>query len=246
MINLKSLGFNGPKGVTANFIIRDGTADECTCQATYRSDEYGFVRYQPGPGEWMIDAGGYIGTTAVLYAQLYPQTKVIVIEPLPENCELIKKNIENNGLKDRIILIEKALFNTTGEKVDIHYRDDSPVGIAHKFVGSQSVKYTESVGCKFYGAETITLEKIINDFKIEAVRLLKMDLECSEYKALENQPEYILKKIQTIKGEYHNPDKSLIKNPRTRLYKLVEKYFIDKSNEPETQFIGSFLFERRS
>jgi FkbM family methyltransferase len=246
MINLKSLDFFGPKETHAVFVFREGNADECTIQATYREDEYKFANYPPAPGQWMIDAGGYIGSTAILYAQLYPQAKVIVIEPLPENCELIKKNIENNGLQDRIILIEKALFNSNGEKIQIYYRDNSPIGVAHKFVGSSSTKYTESVGSKFWEAETITLEKIFNDYKIEFVRLLKMDLECSEYKALENVPENILKKIHTIKGEYHNPDKALIKYPRTALYNLVKNVFDDRSSEPETNFIGAFEFERKN
>jgi FkbM family methyltransferase len=194
----------------------------------------------------MIDAGGYIGTTAILYAQLYPQTKVICIEPLPENCNLIKKNIENNGLKDRIILIEKALFNTNGEKVDIYYRDDSPVGIAHKFVGSSSLVYTESVSARFFSAETISLAKIFSDYNIPAVRILKMDLECSEYKALEGVPGDVLKKIQTIKGEYHNPDKTKSQTPRTDLFNLVREYFDDRSKDPETPFIGAFEFERKT
>ena len=93
MYELKIVDFYGPKGVIAKFFVRADTADECTCQATYRSDEYKFVNYPPAPGQWYIDAGGYIGTTAILYAQLYPQAKIIVIEPMPENLEMIRKNI---------------------------------------------------------------------------------------------------------------------------------------------------------
>ena len=246
MFELKSLDFFGPKETHAIFVFRAGNADECTCQATYRSDEYQLVNYPPAPGEWYIDGGGYIGTTAILYAQLYLQAKVVVLEPLPENIELIKRNVKVNKLEDRIFVEEKALFNKDRKEVKIYYRDNSPVGIAHHFVGSSSKKYTQSVGAKFFKAETITLKTIVEKYKMEKVRLLKLDIECSEYKALENVPENILKKIQTIKGEYHNPDQTQMKNPRTTLYKLVQTQFDDRSKEPETQFVGAFEFERKS
>ena len=148
-------------------------------------------------------------------------------------------------MQDSIIVIPKALLHTNGEKIEIYYRDDSPVGVAHKFIGSSSTKYTESVSAKFCEAETISLQKIIEEYNIQSVRLLKIDVECSEYKILENVPQEVLKKIQTIKGEYHNPDKSKIVNPRTCLYNLVRNYYEDLSEGPENQFIGSFEFERK-
>ena len=246
MYDLKDESYQGPNGVSANFVFRKNTADECTCQATYRDDEYRFVNFPPKPGDWMIDGGGYIGTTAILYAQLYPQCKVITIEPLPENVALIRKNIDRNGLKDRVFLEDKGLFNMDGQKVEIYYRDDSPVGIAHKFIGASSRVYTESVDAKFFAADTISLAKIFEKYGILSVRILKMDMECSEYKALENVPENILRKIQTMVGEYHNPDKETIKNPRTKLYNLVKNVFDDVSQQEERQFIGAFLFERRT
>lgn len=246
MFEIVERDFTGPSGVRANFLVRADTADECTCQATYRDDEYHFASLSPAPGDFMIDAGGYIGTTAILYAQLYPAARIVCIEPLPDNVALIRKNIDRNGLTDRIFLEAKALCDVNGEKVEIFYRDDSPVGIAHKFVGSSSQVYTESVSAKFFPAETITLDKIVEKYLIGKVRLMKMDMECSEYKALEKVSIHTLEKIQTIVGEYHNPDKATITNPRTTLYNLVKNMFDDKSVGEETQFIGSFLFERKT
>lgn len=246
MQNLISKDFKGPNGLSAVFCFRPDTADENTINATFRDDEYQFRKYQPAAGESMIDAGGYIGTTAILYALLYPETRVITIEPLPENLEILRKNIEVNNLSDRITVVEKALFLHSDYVVGIYYRDDSPVGVAHKFVGTTAKKYTESVGSRFYNAITITLARIFEENQIGNVRLLKMDIEASEYQALFGVPDDVLNRIQTITGEYHNPDQTQIKDPRTTLFRLVERMFIDKSVGPETQFIGSFLFERKN
>jgi len=244
MQNLISKDFEGPKGTRAVFCFRPGNADECTIQATYRDDEYGFRNLPPGSGDCMIDAGGYIGSTAILYAQLYPDTKVVCIEPLPENAEIIRKNIEVNGLTDRIMFLERALTDTNEEEVEIYYRDESPVGVAHKFVGTSAKKYTESVGAQFVRVKTINLESILVKLLMKPVRVLKMDIEASEYKAFSKVPDHILDLIQTIVGEYHNPDQEMMKDPRTTLYNLVKKMFDDRSIGPENQFIGSFYFEK--
>jgi FkbM family methyltransferase len=245
MFDLKEKGYNGPKGVSASFVFRTDTADENTIQATYTEDEYGFQNLPPSPSEGMIDAGGYVGSTAILYAQLYPQTKVICIEPLPENAELIRKNIERNGLKDRITLIEGALWGTSEGKTKIFYRDSSTVGKVHKFVGSAIKQYHETVSEDGVEAQNVSLVDVMVRLGVPRVRVLKMDIEGAEYETLRALPEEWQKGIQTIVGEYHNIFPGEVGDPRTKLYELLKNVFEDRSTSFETKTWGSFLFERR-
>jgi hypothetical protein len=40
----------------------------------------------------ILDAGANIGASAVWFATLFPNCRVVVIEPAPGNCELLKRN----------------------------------------------------------------------------------------------------------------------------------------------------------
>ena len=245
MQKLISKDFVGPKGVAAKFFFRQEIADECTIQATYKEDEYGFANLKPEPGDLMIDGGGYIGTTAILYAQLYPLARVICVEPMPENVEIIQKNIDTNKLNDRILLIQKALWGSSMKKVKVFYRDESKIGKAHKFIGSSYPDYHESVSKDYFEALTITIADIIKTGVSKQVRVLKLDVEGAEYEILANTIEEDQKKIQTIVGEYHNIRPEKITNPRSLLYNFVGDCFVDKSQGEEVKTWGSFLFERR-
>ncbi len=245
MQNLIPKGFDGPQGVHAVFFFRPNTADENTILATYKEDEYGFVNFKPGPGDAMIDAGGYVGSTAILYAQLYPEARIFCVEPLPENIDIIKKNIAVNYLEDRITLIQKALWDVSGVSIPIFYSDQSTVGAVHKFVGSAFPNYHETVSKEYAIAFSISLPYSMEEYNIKRIRLLKMDIEGAEYEALSGLPESYLAKIQTMVGEYHNISPGVEKVPRTLLYNLVCKKFDDRSKGAEVPTWGSFLFERK-
>ena len=245
MQNLIQKEWDGPQGTHANFVFRPGTADENTINATFLEDEYHFVNFPPSEGEGMIDAGGYIGSTAILYAKLYPFCKVACIEPLPENLEIIRQNIDRNGLTNQIILIAGALWGTSEGKTKIYYRDASTVGKVHKFVGSAVKQYHETVSEDFAEAQNITLMDVMAMMNFQCVRLLKMDVEGAEYEAFKGLTEEYQKKIKTIVGEYHNIFPGRVDDPRTQLYQPLKNVFEDRSESSETKTWGSFLFERK-
>ncbi len=246
MQNLAFKGFEGPGDLHAVFNYRPGTADENTILATYKEDEYKFATLPPAPGDWMIDAGGYVGSTAILYAQLYPACRVLCIEPLPENVEIIRKNIDSNHLFDRIVLLERALWSTSVGEVKIYYRDASMVGKVHRFVGSAVKQYHETVSDEYAKVPTISLMDCMRSMNMERVRVLKMDIEGSEYVAVRTLTEDYQKKIETIVGEYHNIFPGVIGDPRTQLYQPLKNVFDDKSPGPEVKTWGAFLFVRKA
>lgn len=54
----------------------------------------------------IVDAGGYIGTSAMALHELYPQAQVIVVEPSVENLNMLKKNVGNLS---RVKIVHGAL-----------------------------------------------------------------------------------------------------------------------------------------
>jgi FkbM family methyltransferase len=239
-------GFNGPNKIHATFTYRKNTADRNTILATFSEDEYHFTKYPAGKGEFMFDVGGYLGSTAILYALLNPKAKVIVFEPIPENVELIRTNIAQNKLGSRIKLIGKALWGKSGQRVRIYYRDATEFGGVHRFVGTAFKNQQQADSQNYVDVETTALKDIVDQFDIKKIRLVKLDCEGAEYAILKGLPHHIFMKIQTMTGEFHNPEMGNGEHAREKLFLLTQGEFENQSTGADTDTIGSFLFERKN
>jgi hypothetical protein len=94
-------------------------------------------------------------------------------------------------------------------------------------------------------AQNIGLVDCMVRLGVPRVRVLKMDVEGSEYEVFRTLTEEWQRGIQTIVGEYHNIFPGEVGDPRTKLYEMVKNMFEDRSQSTETKTWGSFLFERR-
>jgi FkbM family methyltransferase len=70
-----------------------------------------------------VDAGCYIGYKPIAYADLVgPGGKVVAIEMMPDNYELLRRNVEVNDLTERIATVNCGLADCTGSMVAHRYR----------------------------------------------------------------------------------------------------------------------------
>lgn len=68
----------------------------------FSQQAYHWLAEQLRPNTTVIDIGGYIGDTAVYFAQFNEVKKVISYEPSPYTYKLMKVNIEQSGLSKKI------------------------------------------------------------------------------------------------------------------------------------------------
>ncbi len=108
--------FATPKGNPAAVWYRLDTNDWNTANSCLNCDEYR-TRDLDFEGSF-LDIGGYLGTVSLAILLDHPNTHAIIVEPLPENLELIERNLAANGLTDRATVI--AGLVGTGE-VTINY-----------------------------------------------------------------------------------------------------------------------------
>lgn len=142
----------------------------------------------------VVDVGGYIGDFS-LYVAAYLDAKVVVYEPMPENYELLEKNVEINGLQGVIKLWNKALSSSGEREVTINVaRRDKDVHASGYLYSDTSEKI--QVGCT-------TLDEIFEDNKISDIDVLKVDCEGCEYDALLGAGSDTLRRIKNIVFEYH-------------------------------------------
>ena len=64
-------------------------------------------------GKVILDVGGFIGETAIFFLSKGAK-KVIVVEPVKENIDILLKNIEMNGFLNNVIVLDEGLANYDG------------------------------------------------------------------------------------------------------------------------------------
>lgn len=141
----------------------------------------------------VIDVGAYCGESAIYFA-LQGAMKVIALEPDRENYKIALRNIRENGLEDKIVLLNKALAPKEGTISFYKYVHSS---IANSTDPDNMDKLNDKIVIE--QVEAITLDQLIGD---EKIGLLKLDCEGCEYSVLNSFSGY--DKIENIILEYHN------------------------------------------
>ena len=77
----------------------------------FTQDLYHFETVQPAP--FIIDAGAHIGLSTLYFKMLYPSSRIIAIEPHPENFKILEKNIYENQIEG-VTLVQAALSDRSG------------------------------------------------------------------------------------------------------------------------------------
>jgi FkbM family methyltransferase len=139
----------------------------------------------------VIDAGSNIGlATQYFYDH---SKKIISIEPSSEHFEALKKNKEVNKWT-KVKLYNKALANHDGSaNLNINTGNRTANSLTNEYGHGQ-----EKV-------ETITIETLFKENKLDEVDFLKMDIEGAEDQVLES-PGFakVAPKIKAMIVEYHN------------------------------------------
>lgn len=139
----------------------------------------------------VIDAGAHIGVFATKVLSKFPKARLFCIEPIPDNLELLRKNLSDNAIAGNVTVIESLLSKSEGIKTIYERKDHS--------AGFNLYMPTEFK----YDVPSRTLEGVMRDNKITHCDLLKMDIEGGEYEVLMNTPTHVFEKIENIVMEYH-------------------------------------------
>lgn len=140
----------------------------------------------------IFDIGGNIGITANYFSDF---GKVYSFEPSKEHFSCLSKMVEFNGLQDKIIPVNKAVYIKDG-KLPFFHNPNRTMYSLHSAVydGKSEV---EEVDC-------VALDTFINENKIEHIDFMKLDVEGSETEIISSSSfKNISDKIDTIVAEVH-------------------------------------------
>jgi FkbM family methyltransferase len=146
------------------------------------------------PGATVLDLGASTGVFAVYAAATAPHARIVAYEPMPSAYALLVENVELNGA--RVACHNAAVAGSSGE--------------TQLYVNGDGLFFPSLLApASGAGAVTVaafTLEAIMERDELDAVDLLKLDVEGAEYDVLYGASTACLARIAEIRMEVHDLD----------------------------------------
>ncbi|MCL4176674.1 MAG: FkbM family methyltransferase [Verrucomicrobia bacterium] len=149
------------------FCYRPGTTDLLVLEQVFVDGEYHVEPIDPESIEFIVDLGSNIGVTAMFWAQRYPHARMVLVEPDPDNFELLQRNTA--AFQDRCVLLNVAVSDQRGETS--FFRSD-------REYGHSILKMDDSVS--EIKVKTLPVSDILSEAGFPRMDLLKMDIEGGE------------------------------------------------------------------
>lgn len=148
------------------------------------------------PPRLIVDAGANIGLTSALFANQFPEAKIVAIEPMAENVGLLAENVRPYP---NVQVLHAAVWNRSGT-VNLVTHDDS-----NKFLGHWGIRVREGPtfdASKAVRAVTI-LEVLINS-GFPVIDILKIDIEGAEVDIFNKDARLWLSRTNVLIIELHD------------------------------------------
>jgi FkbM family methyltransferase len=191
MYEVKTGPWRTPNGRPVTLHYRDDTNDWNTLTSALDEDEYGLAGLSLSGAA--ADIGAHIGAVTVGLLVDHPGLVVHAVEPVPENIQLLRSNLEENGVAGRCH-IRRGAVGTSTVKWGF---TGSEAALQHAFVGNAQMPETTKPSVGEWGMQEFTLA----DFP--GVELIKIDCEGGEWGFLDDP---LVATVPLIVGEWHNND----------------------------------------
>jgi FkbM family methyltransferase len=172
--------------------LRTRTSDIDTYDQVLYSGEYDV----PGFGDvtTIVDAGANIGLASMFFAHKFPNARIIALEPESSNFELMSRNL---NAYPNVTCLKKALWSQSGS-VTVFDPGDGAWGFRTESEGAG-----DTMGKVIGTVECISLPDLLDEFDIDKLDVLKIDIEGSEKEVFDTSSEWI-DRVDVIVAELHD------------------------------------------
>ena len=172
------------------FEFRASSPDVGTVVQSLIRREWG--RYRAQSPATILDAGAYIGDTAVFFLNEYPRASVIAIEPNPINLDILRRNLDGYG--SRVKIVPVGLWS-----------EDTYLHISGQYTGATLVPQSENVDQ--YTGETPaiscrSIQSLQQQLQVEKFDIVKLDIEGAESEVILQNSDW-LHSTQMLIAEFH-------------------------------------------
>lgn len=161
------------------FYIRRGTSDNIVFRDFFLKDDYAITDKKTNI---IVDAGANIGAASFLFKLRHPNSKIIAIEPEASNCNMFRLNLQSFN---DVTLIEGGLHHSDNCKLIISNPEASKY--SYKL---QEVKDESGVDC-IETFNSISINTLIQKYRLSKIDVLKIDIEGSEKYIFESNFEWL-------------------------------------------------------
>ncbi|MBC6112174.1 FkbM family methyltransferase [Pedobacter fastidiosus] len=144
----------------------------------------------------ILDCGANVGYTTTYLIKAFPTATIYCIEPDFENSNCIKQNIKLNDLQNTTVINKGVWGKKAFLKITKDFRDGE----------SWSFSLVEVKEERDSDVTAITLSQLINQYNIQTIDILKIDIEGAERYLFENDEEtaFFLSRTKCIAIEIHD------------------------------------------
>jgi FkbM family methyltransferase len=210
---LETRQWQTPGGNVATMTYRADTSDWNTVSACLRNPYGGDDEYHYGGGDeyhlpsglagWGLDVGAHIGSVTVGLLLDNPDMTVVAIEAVPDNVELIRRNLVQNDVAERCVVLAGAAWKGKGP-IDVEYGyTGSEVARVHAYIGSITPWLDAPGDKKSASVPVYSLADALRYTEGEGFVWAKTDCEGCEHYFFKGVG---LRKVGTIEGEWHRRD----------------------------------------
>ncbi|MEO6133548.1 MAG: FkbM family methyltransferase [Ginsengibacter sp.] len=165
-----------------------------------------------------MDLGSNIGLTSLFVKKLFPDCKVVALEPDENNFLMIQKNVEANHLTN-VHLVKGGVG-----KRDCFLVDDG--GIRNRMEWSYSFKEVEEPT----GIVSYSINTLMKNFSFDEIDFLKIDVEGAEKEIFSDEADMsFLQKVKVMALEIHDEF-----NIRSKIYSILRENDFIIFNSGET------------
>ena len=187
-----------PDRSSLQFITRGKTTDINDAVVVLSGKEYppeltGLNRFSKDTQPFVLDCGGHIGSFSMYIKSMWPNAKILAMEPVPENLELFTKNMARNSFTN-VNVIPYALYGESGT----FYID-----LAGKQFDAVHVTSEKPAHYEFITIEAKTLSEVVVEHSLPVIDLMKLDIEGAEYHTFEHSLDALAKRVRRIIMEFH-------------------------------------------
>lgn len=175
------------------FFLRLGTSDIKTYEQVFVQDLYEFAFHKKP--KVIVDAGANIGLVSIVYANRFPNARIVAIEPEENNYRMLQKN---TAAYKNIIPLKAALWDTN-ERVNLVDPGLGEWGFRTRRNTDEGSNFTLNQK----EVQGLTLDRIMEKFGLAVIDILKIDIEGAEREVFRD-PSLWIDRVNLLVVELHD------------------------------------------
>jgi FkbM family methyltransferase len=191
-----------------SLLFRPRSFDKLVIREIWTWDDY-FLTRLAGPTQGtIVDVGAHIGAFAVRAALLFPGARVLALEPVRENFDLLEQNLRRNDCRG-VSALNVALAAASGW-VDVYLNPKNTAGHSTVLTGVEGRR-----------VQALSFADLFREQKLAEVHLLKVDCEGAEYEILSSEAFAALaERVKNVVFEHHAVDGQSFEALKSRMEAL--------------------------